>query len=73
MPNSCSDEMNVFAKSTSGEMLHISEVTSGLKCNCTCPGCDEPMIAYKGSALTPFGVLGIFVQKVPLSKPLIYL
>lgn len=50
MPNSCSDEMNVFAQSTSGEMLHISEVTSGLKCNCTCPGCDEPMIAYKGSS-----------------------
>ncbi|MBR1763449.1 MAG: topoisomerase DNA-binding C4 zinc finger domain-containing protein [Eubacterium sp.] len=31
-----------------GKAVHISEVESGLKCNCTCPACNEPLIARKG-------------------------
>ena len=29
--------------------IHISEVPSGLKCNCNCPQCGSPLIARKGS------------------------
>ncbi len=30
------------------QLVHISEVDSGLKCNCTCPACGEILIARKG-------------------------
>jgi len=31
-----------------GIMRYISQVPSGLACNCKCPGCDSPLIARKG-------------------------
>lgn len=31
-----------------GQMLHISAVASGLKCNCICPLCKRPLEAKKG-------------------------
>lgn len=31
------------------QLVHISDVESGLKCNCTCPGCGSKLIARKGS------------------------
>lgn len=31
------------------ELVHISEVESGLKCGCLCPACGETLIARKGS------------------------
>ncbi len=34
-----------------GKAIHISEVESGLKCNCICPACGEPLIARKGQKL----------------------
>ena len=30
------------------DIVYINDVESGLKCNCTCPGCGEPLIARKG-------------------------
>jgi Competence protein len=30
------------------KLVHISEVDSGLKCNCRCPACGEELIAKKG-------------------------
>ena len=32
-----------------GVLVHISEVESGLKCNCTCPACNAKLVARKGS------------------------
>jgi hypothetical protein len=32
-----------------GELVSINNVESGLKCNCICPQCKEPLIARKGS------------------------
>lgn len=31
-----------------GQLVHISEVTGGLSCDCTCPKCGERLIAKKG-------------------------
>ena len=31
------------------KLVHISEVESGLKCNCICPGCGAVLIARKGT------------------------
>lgn len=36
-----------------GIEFHISEVESGLKCNCSCPACGERLIAKKGKNITP--------------------
>lgn len=36
-----------------GIEFHISEVESGLRCNCTCPACGERLIAKKGENITP--------------------
>ena len=32
-------------------IIHISEVESGLKCNCICPACGESLIARKGEKM----------------------
>ena len=32
-----------------GEIIDISKVVSGLKCECVCPNCKSPLIARKGS------------------------
>lgn len=32
-----------------GHLVHIGEVVSGLKCNCVCPSCGNPVIARKGT------------------------
>jgi len=31
-----------------GELVHVSEVESGLKCDCTCPACNVRLVARKG-------------------------
>lgn len=31
------------------QIVHISEVDSGINCNCQCSACDEPLVARKGS------------------------
>lgn len=31
-----------------GKLVHISEVESGLKCECVCPSCHHPLVARKG-------------------------
>lgn len=35
-----------------GELIHISTVEKGLKCQCVCPGCGHPLIARKGPKTT---------------------
>ena len=35
--------------SKSGEIMHISKVPSGQKCNCVCAACGQPFEARKGS------------------------
>ena len=36
-----------------GKILHISEVSSGLGCNCRCPACGELLVAKKGRRNRP--------------------
>lgn len=36
-----------------GKEFHISEVESGLNCNCICPACGEQLIAKKGENIKP--------------------
>ncbi|WP_245444047.1 hypothetical protein [Microvirga sp. KLBC 81] len=38
----------MFGERTDGTMAHISEVSSGLECNCLCPGCGTRLVARKG-------------------------
>jgi hypothetical protein len=38
----------VFGERTDGTIAHISEVSSGLWCNCICPGCGTRLVARKG-------------------------
>ena len=38
----------VFAKGPDGALVGIRDVVSGLKCNCTCGQCGNPVVAYKG-------------------------
>lgn len=42
----------VYGKSKeTGELVHISSVERGLKCNCVCPACGEDLIARKGTKM----------------------
>lgn len=34
-----------------GEIVHVSEVASGLSCGCVCIACHEPLVAKKGAIL----------------------
>jgi len=40
-----------FALDAEGRTVSIADVPSGLACNCTCPGCGEPLVAKKGKKL----------------------
>ena len=40
---------NMIYALRNGLLVNISEVQSGLRCNCTCPGCNEELVARKGS------------------------
>ncbi|HVU13267.1 MAG TPA: competence protein CoiA family protein, partial [Phototrophicaceae bacterium] len=35
-----------------GQLFHVSEVESGLACNCFCPACGQPLVARKGAKVT---------------------
>ena len=37
-----------WAEDSQGRMVHVDNVTRGLKCNCFCPYCHEPLIARHG-------------------------
>ncbi|MEH6949117.1 competence protein CoiA family protein [Bacillus sp. JJ634] len=41
-----------FGLKKDNTLVHISEVESGLKCNCVCPSCYHPLIAKKGPKTT---------------------
>ena len=38
----------LVAEGPDGELRHIDDVPSGLKCGCVCPGCQRLMVARKG-------------------------
>lgn len=42
-------KLNLVYALKNGKTTHISEVESGLKCECLCPACGEKLIAKKGS------------------------
>ncbi len=35
------------------QLVHVSAVESGLKCECRCPACDHPLVARKGKIKVP--------------------
>ena len=41
----------VYGENENGIMVHVSEVFSGLACNCRCAKCGKPLIAKKGNQL----------------------
>lgn len=41
--------LNLIYALKNDELVHISEVESGLKCGCTCPACGGTLIARKGN------------------------
>jgi len=43
-----SQESLVFGERPDGTIAHISEVPSGLSCDCVCPGCRSRLVARKG-------------------------
>ena len=43
--------LNLIYAQKEESIVHISEVSSGLKCGCICPSCGEVLIAKKGSKM----------------------
>lgn len=41
-------QFNLLYGLRKGTLVHISEVESGLKCECKCPSCDAKLVARKG-------------------------
>ena len=41
----------MWAVAANGEPAHISEVSNGLKCGCTCPICNGPLVARQGKIM----------------------
>ncbi len=41
----------VYGVNVAGKVVHVSEVLSGLACNCQCPACGKSLIAKKGKHL----------------------
>ncbi len=41
----------IYGKRADGEVVHVSEVPSGLACGCTCPACEAQLVARKGKVL----------------------
>ena len=44
-------QMNLIYSLKNGELVHISQVESGLKCGCCCPSCGAALIARKGKKM----------------------
>lgn len=42
----------VYAIDQTGRIVHVSEVESGLRCNCVCPSCSNSLVARKGPIKT---------------------
>lgn len=42
-------QLNLIYALKGGNLVHISNADSGLKCGCTCPACGEPLVAKKGA------------------------
>ncbi|WP_458439199.1 competence protein CoiA family protein, partial [Methylorubrum extorquens] len=41
----------LFGERIDGSLAHVSEVPSGLACDCRCPNCGTPLVARKGEQL----------------------
>lgn len=44
-------ESLVLGQRADGSMAHVSEVESGGRCACVCPGCGAPLVAKKGARI----------------------
>lgn len=44
-------QLNLTYALKSGEIVDIESVESGLKCDCICPACGEPLVAKKGKVM----------------------
>lgn len=44
-------QQNLIYALQGNELLHISQVESGLKCNCVCPSCGSELVARKGKKM----------------------
>lgn len=45
-------QLNLIYALHDNELVHISQVESGLKCNCVCPSCGSALVARKGKKVT---------------------
>lgn len=41
-------DLSLFWALKKNKLVHVSEVQSGLKCECICPSCNKPLVAHKG-------------------------
>ena len=48
MGNGSQRRLRLFHGCREGKLLHVSQVSSGLKCGCVCPGCGDRLVAKKG-------------------------
>ncbi|MBQ5523446.1 MAG: hypothetical protein IIT86_11670 [Oscillospiraceae bacterium] len=44
-------QLNLIYALQNGSIVNISDVESGLKCNCVCPACGERLVAKKGNKM----------------------
>lgn len=60
----------LFGERSDGSIAHISEVPSGLACNCRCPACGTPLVARRGEQLGHyFGHHGATGERACASGP----
>ncbi|WP_419834517.1 competence protein CoiA family protein [Endozoicomonas atrinae] len=51
-PNTIETKAELLYGKKDNQIVHISEVDSGLECDCFCPACNSPLIARKGTIRT---------------------
>lgn len=52
LPNTTDTKAELLYGKKGDQIVHISEVSSGLECDCFCPACNAPLVARKGAIRT---------------------